>query len=312
MPGVRTSLYAVVALLFLVVIGPSTLDAAEVECFGPQDQFNGTSLPDEIAQKLWPLGFRPVAGMCHAGFLHGTIEKGDFAKVRDLFAKQKNYMNVFYLVSPGGDVNEAMMIGRLFRKYLIHASAPIYSDLLNRFYLQNFGSTQPPPYRCEGPECVCASACALIWFGAVDRTGTVGLHRPRITDPTFKSLPPAEASKVYRQALDDIAHYLDEMEAPRPMIDAMVATDSSDIRWVTADSDHLEQPPSYAEWMQAACGQFRQEEEDKLQDLLHKSKSTTLSNDDGLLLKLLSDKEMAHRGCALSLRFSKVEQLSLP
>lgn len=144
----------------------------------------------------------------------------------------------------------------------------------------------------------------------MDRTGVVGLHRPRINDPAFKSLPPAEAAKVYRRALDDIARYLDEMEAPRPMIDAMLDTGSSEIRWVDADSDHLEHPPSYAEWMQAACGQFTKEEENTLHDL--EIKSASLTRNEALLLKLLSDKELVHRGCTMSLRFSHVEQLAPP
>jgi hypothetical protein len=300
---------ALLAIL-LVAIGGSQLHAADVECFGPQDRYDGKSISDEIAEKLWPSGFRPVAGSCHAGFLNGTIVKGDYDKVRRFFAQQKNYMNVFYLVSTGGDVDEAMSIGRLFRKFLIHTWAP--DDFLGRFHLGNFGSIQPPLDRCEGAQCVCASACALIWFGGVDRTGRVGLHRPRIGDPAFKNLPPAEAAKVYRKALEDIARYLDEMEAPRPMIDAMVATDSSNIWWVDADGDHLEQPPTYAEWVEAACGHFSKQEENTLQNLLHKQSSGNLTSNDALLLKLLSDKEVTHRSCTMSLRFSHVEQFPPP
>jgi hypothetical protein len=85
---------------------------------------------------------------------------------------------------------------------------------------------------CRGQECICASACALMWFGAVERLGEVGLHRPSTEDPAFKALPPAEASTTYRRILSSIISYLDEMEVPKPMIDAMVSTSSSEIRWV--------------------------------------------------------------------------------
>lgn len=85
-----------------------------------------------------------------------------------------------------------------------------------------------------------------------------------------------------------IARYLDEMEAPRPMIDAMVVTDSSNIWWVDADGDHLEQPPTYAEWAEAACGHFSKQEENSLQNLLHKQSSGNLTGNDALLLQLLS------------------------
>jgi hypothetical protein len=43
------------------------------------------------------------------------------------------------------------------------------------------------------------------------------------------------------------------MEAPRPVIDEMLATSSSEIRWVNAIADGLSRPPSYAEWEDASC-----------------------------------------------------------
>ena len=40
----------------------------------------------------------------------------------------------------------------------------------------------------------------------------------------FRALPPDEAAKVYRRVLDSITRYLDEMEAPKSINDAMVTT----------------------------------------------------------------------------------------
>src|SRR5262249_8120296 len=147
-------------------------------------------LPDDIAQKLWPSGFRPAAGMCKRGFIRGQIQKGDYEKVRALYGTSFRTMTILYLLSPGGDAEEAMRIGRLLRKYLTSAWAPA------RFSTGE-GYLPGQTFQCRGTECVCASACALIWFGAVDRFGVVGLHRPRIDDPKFKSLPPADAAKMY-------------------------------------------------------------------------------------------------------------------
>jgi hypothetical protein len=174
----------VFALLFLVISG-SPLRAAEVECVR---QYDGKPFPEEYAQKLWPSGFRPVAGMCQYGYLHGTIAKGDYEKVRALLRLNQQELNLFYLASPGGDVNEAILIGRLFRAYLITAWAP--QDISDLSGSGSFFLTTYPTILCRVTECICASACALIWFGAVDRGGVVGLHRPRIDDPTFKTLAP--------------------------------------------------------------------------------------------------------------------------
>jgi hypothetical protein len=302
--------HAVIALLLLMLYVKAG-GAAEVDCvarYGPAPEGIG-EVSDEIARKLWPSGFRPTIGMCESGYIRGKIEKGDYEKIRIFYKQNHRVLNVFSLSSPGGDVVEGIRIGRLFRKFLISALAPSRSHLFtgtSQWYL----SSGRGSLLCQGPECFCASACALIWFGAVDRLGTVGLHRPRIDDPEFTAMAPGGATKVYRQVLDQIANYLDEMAAPRPLIDAMVATNSSDIRWVDADVDHLENPPSYVEWRQAACGQFNPQERETMENL--ERKTEPLPDNERLLLRLLSEKEMKTRQCTMALRYSHVERMSLP
>jgi hypothetical protein len=236
----------VIALLGIVVLG-SALRAAEVECVNTYQEKD--PIPEELASKLWPSGFRPIVGMCNAAFIHGTIAKGDFEKVREIYKKNYRTLQTFYLNSPGGDVTNAINIGKMMRKYLMSGNAPwrvVFNNNLSQV-LGYSGRTL-----CNGPDCVCASACALLWFGSVNRFGAIGLHRPRIDDPLFTALSPVDAARVYRRVLDDIARYMEEMEVPRPMIDAMVATSSSEIQWVDAQ-DNLERPPSYAEWADALC-----------------------------------------------------------
>ena len=70
----------------------------------------------------------------------------------------------------------------------------------------------------------------------------------------FKGLAPADASTAYRRVLQSIAAYLDEMEVPKSIIESMIATGSSEIRWVNSRDDGLERPPSIAEWEDASCG----------------------------------------------------------
>jgi hypothetical protein len=179
---------------------------------------------EEMHQRRFPSGRRPVLGTsCFTGVLRGTIVKGDDEKLVRFYRANHPFLASFLLISPGGNVDAAINIGRLFRKYLIEA-------------------------------------CALIWFGAVEREGEVGLHRPSTQDPAFKALSPAEASTMYRRILGSITGYLDEMEVPRPMVDAMVGTGSSEIRWVDSDTDGLRRPPSIAEWEDASCGSFTSEE----------------------------------------------------
>jgi hypothetical protein len=88
--------------------------------------FREDGKPEEIisednARKLWPSGFRPVPGMCQEAFLHGEIVKGDYEKLKAFYRKNHNVLNVFYLYSSGGDVLEAIKIGRLMRTFLMTA-----------------------------------------------------------------------------------------------------------------------------------------------------------------------------------------------
>ena len=171
---------------------------------------------------------------CESAVLSGSIARGDYDKVAALFRTSLPLLYAFDLRSPGGDVEEALKIGRLFRKYLIFATA-----------LSTVGSSVT-----DSP---CASACALIWLGAVYRLGNVGVHRLRIEGAEFKALSPADASKFYRQATARVTTYLDEMEVPPSIIETMVATGSTTIRWIFA-GDGLRDVPSIEEWQQASCG----------------------------------------------------------
>jgi hypothetical protein len=292
-----------IAITAFVGSSEMSVRAAEIECVS---RYDGTPIPDVFARKYWPSGFRPIAGMCSHGFLHGDITKGDYEKVRSFYRANHRVLRLLFLQSPGGEVPEALKIGRLMRKYLTTAIAPLP--------VGNGSLLLPPPSdrRCDGSDCICASACALIWFGAVDRVGRVGLHRPRIQDTEFKALAPAEAGKVYRQLLDSIAHYLDEMEVPRPMIDAMVATGSAEIRWVSSDIDGLERTPSFAEWAQASCGAFTNEEMNSMISLRTKRDGTGLTGNDAMLLQMLTEKDFRRTRCENELISAHLDQLAPP
>ena len=304
------------AACLMLLFGQGISKAAEVSCARTYD---GEPYPKEIAAKLWPSGFRPVSGMCSWGFIRGTIVRGDFEKIRTFYGRNHRFLTTFSLLSAGGSVTEAIQIGQLFRKYLIGVDAPS-GTLDGHWFILSVPSWGERV--CEGPDCLCASACALLWFGAVNRGGIVGLHRPRIDDPDFAALPPGEASTVYRGALDKIAQYLREMEAPSPMVDAMVATSSSEIRWVGHDilaprgefeKLGLERPPSYAEWQDAVCGPVLAGEEDKIIDLRVKlDMGEVLTNDQALLLKILSAKIDQIRKCRVYLRSSSIDRMLPP
>jgi len=297
----------------LACIGTSSR-AADVGC---DFAYEGNPIPH--AQERWPSGSLPAPGKCADAFLIGTISKGDYEKVRELYSRNHPFLGSFTITSPGGDVQEAIKIGALFHKYLIQVRGPMGSskigfvvpflELKHRCSVQNL-STQ-----AFHLDCSCASACALIWFGAVHRSGVVGLHRPQIDSPEFRALSADKAAEVYRQVLRNVVRYLDEMEAPKPLIDAMVSTSSASIRWINAD-DELERAPSFAEWIDASCKPLSGEEKKMLKSLEAKidllGSKSRLSGNERVLWDAILQKEIFHDDCELILRDSNRERLAKP
>ena len=107
-------------ILFLITLYGVAARAAEVECLSSYNE----PIREEIASKLWPSGFRPTIGMCKEVYIHRTISKGDYEKVREIFKKSYRTVLDFHLWSSGGDVGESIKIGTLLRKYLLTAFAP--------------------------------------------------------------------------------------------------------------------------------------------------------------------------------------------
>lgn len=267
----------------LAVALSSAARGAEVECL---KRWTDQNAPH------WPSEPRPTVGTCLTGGVRGTISKGDFEKVLALYRQSHPFLGTFLLESPGGDVDEALKIGRLFRKYLVNAVA---STRRTRRDDSTFFFLDYPDIRkglCAEEECACASACALIWFGAPERNGTVGLHRPRYAEVSaFGALAPADAALAYAQVLDRVSHYLEEMEVPRPIIEKMISTGSGDIEWI--DEDRANRPPGFTEWQDASCGHFTSQEQEAWGELMLKgndnlSKYEKLAYDD--LTKKMSAK----------------------
>jgi hypothetical protein len=83
-----------------------------------------------------------------------------------------------------------------------------------------------------------------------------------------------EDANVHRWVHDSIRQYLDEMETPEPIIQAMIKTNSADIIWADAYDDRLTRPPSLAEWEDSNCAGFSIKDQDELSRLQTKRPST--------------------------------------
>jgi len=154
--------------------------------------------------------------------LSGDIETGDYDRLLskilddpDRFLAQ----NKVLLASDGGDVAEAMKIGRLLKS--------LYSEII------------------VGPQTGrCVSACFLIYAAAQQR-GTegerlIGINRPYIVDtsaPTAGSPAAADAAIAETSALAKVRAFLQENDVPGYLIEEMFRHASDDAYWLSADDE---------------------------------------------------------------------------
>jgi hypothetical protein len=156
----------------------------------------------------------------------GTIGADTVGKVQKALAHQPpGWRITVTLNSPGGDIDAAMQIGRIFREARVHTivKAPGAGPW------EQFGAPQP----------MCASACVLVFAGGVVRgtygKNSLGIHRPALT-----VVPQQADMNTVKRATDDAVHrlraYATEMNISERLIDDMLVIPPENIRWLS-DSD---------------------------------------------------------------------------
>lgn len=167
----------------------------------------------------------------HTLFLSGTITGGDLGKIVAAVAQPAVFPKYFTLESPGGDIAEAMAIGRFIRD-------TASGTLVVRH---------------------CASACVLILIAGVSRTALegsgVGLHRPYYEPKEFADLSLPDAEKKYKALREATRRYLEGMEMPTATIEKMFSISSDDVYYLTPFEKErvLVAPSAYSEWIRAKC-----------------------------------------------------------
>jgi hypothetical protein len=155
--------------------------------------------------------------------ISGTITTGDSARVQMLLASADKWK--IEIDSPGGDVYEAMRLGRLLRAH--------------RGSVEVIG-----PQRDDFPTSGgCASACVLVFAGAVtrrpglwfDRQGNYGHSRLLIHRPYFQVAAPASAGAEWHTLASDVRAYLAEMNVPARLADMMMAIPPEEARELTLE-----------------------------------------------------------------------------
>jgi hypothetical protein len=179
--------------------------------------------------------------------LNGEIHKGDYQKIKQLVLTCDAMPRSIFLNSPGGDVEEAIKIGKLVRRGLFQSSIVRNGE--------------------------CNSACFIVWASAVRRfpasdgngpEGKLGLHRPFFDRDQYSGLNAADAKSAYQELETFVRAYLVEIKVPSDIIETMFKTKSTDAAFIT-DIDMIEklgqQAPFFEEWLIAKCGELSYEED---------------------------------------------------
>jgi hypothetical protein len=216
-----------------------------------------------------PLQAADIRGDMDTGVvLEGKIEAGDYNKLRAAYENRKNQFyigadlaNEIYLASPGGDLAEAMKIGRLVRTLKLHTVVPSGQYPPPGSYVK-FSSADRHQLRNPTTNFICTSACFFIFVAGITREGGAGLaatwlgiHRPYLSDSDLRTLNGDEAIASANRVRTTVENYLKEMNVPTKYVDLMFSVPKDKIQWLgKADAADLEGTiPALTDWLEAQC-----------------------------------------------------------
>ena len=168
--------------------------------------------------------------------LEGKIVRGDYGKLRGLLGDKATFDKIsggVFLASPGGDVAEAIRIGRLIRALGLSTEAPSGERHGWKPGLSAIDADDLHNPRNYG----CASACFLVFVAGIHRNvnwaGRLGIHRPFRLQGNSTPLPSADDVFIDTAVRGAIENYLHEMDVPEKYVDFMFAIPSARLRWIS-------------------------------------------------------------------------------
>ena len=196
-------------------------------------------------------------GLVKVFALEGEIVAGDTQRFLDLVKSQRKAVwPIVYLMSPGGDFEESMKLGRALRALEMQSFVPTRTAS---------GPTCPQIKPREPANCTCASACFFVHIGSVQRNGTyLATHRPYYAKGRFGQLEEKEAEKAFASLQDRARTYMKEMGVPTHLAEDILATASDQALLLDGKSVELYfngYLPARREWLRNKCSSLSAEDE---------------------------------------------------
>lgn len=239
--------FRLIAAIAACVLGSATLDAAEIRA-DPSRKGRGA-------------------------VLEGKIEAGDFGKVRS-FILDGDSADILYLASPGGNLAEAMKIGRFVRALKLQTAIPgKFSRELEAKAAARHNLTEPRA------NYVCSSACFFIFVAGIYRnddffsSGILGIHRPYLSESDLKALSGDQAIAAANRTRATVENYLKEMGVPAKYADQMFSVSKDEVRWISKDAYQADFQGFMSElrdWVAARCDKLTDLEKKVYEEVKHK------------------------------------------
>ena len=166
--------------------------------------------------------------------IEGEIQPGDCQKLLESLSKEE--ARSFYLASPGGNLTEAMEIGRLARSLKLEtivpgrlASADLDIKLATRHKLSDYSHNY-----------MCASACFFIFVAGVSRISDLvdpilGIHRPYFSESELRQLSSDQVITAAHATKTKVEAYLNEMGVPLSFSENLFSIPPNTVKWITSD-----------------------------------------------------------------------------
>jgi len=222
-PGASTSLHrlpALAATALLLALALQCFDLRAELLFRSAQQLDGRQQWSDLRKYASPADTaypRTLADGTQVSseevqvFLQGYITQEDVygARVMESLVKrgrQKIAGNAVSFAGDGGDVDAAMELGRLLRKLGVSAVV------------------------ARGDQCL--SSCVFAFMGGDQRTvaGRIGIHRPYFS--SARKVP--ERRAFYRQLQKRLQQYIEELDFPPSLYEAVMAVPPESLRMLTA------------------------------------------------------------------------------
>jgi hypothetical protein len=182
--------------------------------------------------------------------ISGSISAGDAERFERTISQASCHLSTVTLNSDGGDMGEAIKIGRTLRRTRAFAGVPV------------------------GDRCV--SSCVLVFAGGASKFfgGRVGIHRPYFADA--RQLSAGEIATEWRRMTAELRQYLDEMNVSAALADAMISTAPEQVKWLSYEDlegygltgDPIEEEVSVAEqasYYKLTSAEYRERQANALQ-----------------------------------------------